>query len=125
MDVKMPSMEEMDEWEKREEETEFKHEGTLVRRLNEDCVGLERVFAERWAHEQDSNLLRDLISYGDLKLTQRDATVAATVIQWLGSNVGRSFLREVVLDYKLRMKSCAVAEVLAETRFDDPTWYKG
>ena len=28
-------------------------------------------------------------------ITQRDADVAATVIQWLGSNIGQSFLYEV------------------------------
>ncbi len=30
------------------------------------------------------------------EITQRDATVAASVIQWLGSHVGQGFLAEVL-----------------------------
>ena len=31
-------------------------------------------------------------------ITQRDALVAATVVQWIGTNVGRSFLTEAFRD---------------------------
>jgi hypothetical protein len=41
-------------------------------------------------------LLADDINYPNGEVTPRDAEVAATVIQWLGSPVGQEFLREVI-----------------------------
>lgn len=49
-------------------------------------------FAEQWREENQYGQLMYLIP----ALTPRDEQVAATVIQWLGSNVGLSFLRAVV-----------------------------
>lgn len=65
----------------------------------------ERVFAERWMFEHKrTDLLRLLFERTPINLllpyhpriilTARDRFVAATVIQWLGSNVGFSFLQE-------------------------------
>lgn len=72
----------------------------------------ERAFAERWAEENDRGagnmlelLLMGLDDRGPMavegphgriprppRLTQRDATIAATLIQWLGTNVGFEFV---------------------------------
>ena len=76
------------------------------------CRGLdgrtnpERIFLKRWRSENKSRqafnggagvleliLSEDSNDYA-ADLTQRDATVAATVIQWLGTNCGRAFLHE-------------------------------
>lgn len=52
----------------------------------------EVAFAKEWQKEQSQgNLLENLIP----NVTQRDAQVAATVIQWLGSNIGMSFMENV------------------------------
>jgi hypothetical protein len=55
----------------------------------------ELAFALQWAHENEhpgSNLLAHLIP----EHSDRDAQVAATIIQWRGSNVGMSFLVESI-----------------------------
>lgn len=76
---------------------------------------LERIFAERWLHEnnerrytggsilqclflRDSGLPWSLFSYRRprLLINRRDAMVAATVIQWLGTNVGYCFLEDCI-----------------------------
>lgn len=55
----------------------------------------EQEFSEAWAAEQGS---RDLLGYilGDgnspASYTERDAFVAARVVQWLGTPVGMAFL---------------------------------
>ena len=58
---------------------------------------LEQVLAFRWMEENSDEwcLLDDLVVCNDNKFgaTQRDAAVAATVIQWLGTAVGYSFLK--------------------------------
>lgn len=89
---------------------ELKHEGLRPER-NEHNLR-ERIFSELWA---DENKRRPGINFGATllecilddapqglynpfnppllpKLTQRDAEVAATVIQWLGTNGGECFL---------------------------------
>jgi len=64
----------------------------------------EVAFARQWAKENEydspgtqgsaGNILRTLVPGS----TQRDATVAATLIQWLGSNIGMCFLSDVIRD---------------------------
>ena len=65
----------------------------------------EKVFADKWQEENQldsctSPMLSALMNKKDKKetrfrpITQRDAEVAATVIQWLGSVVGQCFLNE-------------------------------
>lgn len=52
----------------------------------------EVAFAKAWNKENKYYSITDnLIPHA----TERDAQVAATIIQWLGSNVGMSFLRDV------------------------------
>jgi hypothetical protein len=66
----------------------------------------ERAFAKAWARENDSDLNRETLSWllgrGDRKVevSERDHVVAATVIQWLGSEVGRHFLEELGYEKK-------------------------
>lgn len=65
--------------------------GRLARAMNNPR---EVAFHKQWKKEQEEGkILSHLIG---AKLTQRDAAVSATVIQWLGSNVGMSFLEEVI-----------------------------
>jgi hypothetical protein len=74
----------------------IKHIGIFSGRLAKSQNNPREVaFYEQWKKEQeDGHTLQHLIGN---KLTQRDATVAATVIQWLGSNIGMSFLEESIL----------------------------
>lgn len=73
------------------------HKGMYPYRLQSNPK--EKVYAERWS-ELAEKYLENLL-YGPNKhnetdeLLQRDAIVAATVIQWLGSPIGQNFLVEV------------------------------
>jgi hypothetical protein len=49
----------------------------------------ERAFAEQWEIENKQSRTLDKLT---LASTDRDIEVAATIIQWLGSNVGMAFL---------------------------------
>lgn len=71
----------------------LKHQGIHFERLNPTLNNPREVaFAEQWRIEQSQgNVLHHLIGRCP---TQEEATVAATVIQWLGSNVGMSFIEE-------------------------------
>lgn len=63
----------------------FKHVGFSANRLSREPY--EAVFAAMWA-EEAPNTLGHLIP----DVTPRDAQVAATIIQWLGSQIGAEFL---------------------------------
>jgi hypothetical protein len=86
--------------------------GIHASRCEHASSALEKAFAEQWQVDNDKWKVLDLLlrsdgpqtrplsgfddrpyHFGDPP-TERDATVAATVIQWLGSNVGRCFLEE-------------------------------
>lgn len=55
----------------------------------------EVAFAKRWEYENDHRGGAEPIMQGLIPdWTPRDAEVAATLIQWLGSNVGFSFVEE-------------------------------
>lgn len=80
----------------------IKHDGLRTNRLHREP--LERIFADEWAKLNASviggNVLLDHVLAVDAnhpkgEVKQRDATVAATVIQWLGTHVGQGFLRRV------------------------------
>lgn len=76
-----------------------KHEGMHTYRFDDNPQ--ERKFAAAWKLEnKNGHVLSWLLGYGDRRVdvTDRDALVAATVIQWLGSSVGQAFLEE--LGYK-------------------------
>ena len=71
------------------------HEGLSKIRLHPAADNDREVsFAEQWK-DQNSGMCHTLL-YLIPDCTERDATVAATIIQWLGSNVGMAFLREVI-----------------------------
>ena len=91
----------------------FRHVGLAVNRLNpEACNPAEVVCAHAWQETNDvANTLAWLLNpNGDSNVTYRDRTVAATVIQWIGSPVGRSFLCESIIN-----KSPELREYLKRT----------
>lgn len=72
-----------------------REQGRLGRK---DYVNAEAIYAAAWRKEQGRhNLLAIILAApGEhaARVTQRDAKVAATVITWLGSGVGMSFVHE-------------------------------
>lgn len=80
------------------ERVEIAHVGLHARRMILPCNEHEQFFSEEWSKLQEKNKTLDgLLSPDDQPFfaSQRDATVAATVIQWLGSPVGTGFIRAV------------------------------
>jgi hypothetical protein len=83
--------------------TESIHTGYNAHRLKSNPT--ERIFAEKW--EEINTEGRDILAWilntfsptdgRQIKgvVSERDAEVAASVIQWLGSPVGQSWLQEV------------------------------
>ena len=75
----------------------MKHEGLFKHRLSREANNpREAAFAKQWHQENNEKENRRLLNNLVPIRTQRDATVAATVIQWLGSDVGMGFLRDVI-----------------------------
>ena len=83
-------------------------------RLNDSFNSREIAFAEQWAKvNSDSDnhkfFSRNLFDYLLEDNTERDQQVAATVIQWLGTNVGQAFLVDVIKkcpEMKKYLESC-------------------
>ena len=74
----------------------MRHRGLHTYRF--DSNPNEKVVAKLWDKMQaNSYTLEYLLSEDNRRvdISKRDMTVAATVIQWLGSPVGQSFLDEV------------------------------
>ena len=70
-----------------------------------DREALERRFAKAWQamNDKDRSTLAYLLSHDQhfpAEPSERDWLVANTVIQWLGSSVGRSFLEDVLSKHK-------------------------
>lgn len=82
------------------------HTGLHARRLADTGPSSmrEKAFAEQWQKEQEDDLLAYLLGSDNHpgNVSERDAQVAATVIQWLGSNVGQNFLDKVSLAVALQ-----------------------
>ena len=81
--------------------TRLKHEGLWKDRTKRDAGNpAEATAAKAWKDQNDvcETLLWLLDPDGKSPPTQRDATVAATVIQWIASPVGRSFLCEDLIN---------------------------
>lgn len=78
----------------------MEHIGKSVHRLKSNP--LEKIYAEEWAEENSKArgildyLLAEDPNYPAGEVTERDAMVAATVIQWLGSPVGQGFVDKVM-----------------------------
>ncbi len=77
----------------------LKHQGLSANRLNDDNPR-EVAFSHLWQKENDLHHLLEYLLSEDpnrrCQLNQRDVVVAATTIQWLGSNCGMAFLRDVI-----------------------------
>lgn len=87
-------------------------------------VNMEKAFADAWEHENTpcrgidygygilQNLFCDRGLFGRVKLThrisRRERMIAATVIQWLGSNCGRCWLASVL--HKAGYRLCRIGE---------------
>lgn len=77
------------------------HKGRATYRFKDNP--LEKRFADEWS-KQNSRTWDGTLGYlmGDGnrpgQIDGRDALVAATVVQWLGSHVGQCFLAEVLSD---------------------------
>ena len=72
------------------------HEGAHLYRLKHNPM--EQLFHDEWKHRNDlGHALEYLMGDGNDRaaISARDEKVAATVMQWLGSPVGQSFLEEV------------------------------
>lgn len=82
----------------------IKHESSATHRLKSKTLSgmRERSFARLWESENNPPVYLNsgigVLAHLVPDMTQRDATVAATVIQWLGTNCGQAFLREVERD---------------------------
>ena len=75
----------------------LEHIGFESQRVIFPSGDLERIFAFSWMERNKDEwcILDRLLSTDEdpRGATQRDATVAATVVQWLGTNVGFGFVR--------------------------------
>lgn len=75
----------------------MKHKGMHTYRLKGEP--LEAAYADAWQRMNDVGHVLDYMLSTDNKRvcpSDRDVLVAATVIQWLGSPVGSSFVRDVL-----------------------------
>jgi hypothetical protein len=75
------------------------HKGLHTHRLSKNP--LEKKFADEWNQMNEQSYVLEYIlakesNHPRGEMTDRDAEVAATVIQWLGSNVGQCFLNTVL-----------------------------
>lgn len=74
---------------------------------------LEKKFAEAWEVQNSGGYQKGTLDYLLAKdpnrpngeVTERDRVIAATVIQWLGSPVGQSFVTEVLDGYRREIKN--------------------
>ncbi len=106
---------------------DIKHVGNCPERRN-IWNPAEKVYAERWEKENIRvpglnggrgylELLLNECPYTDhglyrpvSEITQRDAYVAATVIQWLGTNIGRCLIEECKRKAKEIEPECRIAQ---------------
>lgn len=100
----------------------FMHQGFMHKRTKNSIR--EKIFYEAWMNENRTFARRRSINFGMTTLesvtrisnnkkrdiyeltvlTDRDYKIAATVIQWLGTNCGQSFLDEVQREIKKQTK---------------------
>jgi hypothetical protein len=97
----------------------IKHEGLHRRRFAGNPV--EKLFAAEWEkqnklHHTLAYLLhgQERLRHGDLD--PREAEIAATVIQWLGSPVGMCFLRDVVQQSEVLKQNLAMEYPQVDSR---------
>lgn len=83
------------------------HRGNRTHRFKQNP--LEKVFSDKWEEANDKpnngpGILAWSMGDGQFAgdISQRDATVAASIIQWLGSPVGQRFLLETLASPKAK-----------------------
>lgn len=92
----------------------MKHEGKSTHRLSSNPR--EKAYHDAWIEENTKSMATPLLAYllGDGnnpgEVSKRDALVAATVIQWIGSPVGQHFL-EKVQSQPVNEDECAIYPV--------------
>lgn len=71
------------------------HKGIHLHRFKDNPE--EERFAEAWENFAKHGNLEYLLGKGDKRaiISDRDSTVSATVVQWLGSPVGQGFLESL------------------------------
>jgi len=74
------------------------HRGFFRDRLRAKSGDLEKAFADNWEKDcREHYVLENILNHkGSPETTQRDAIIAATVIQWLGTNVGFGFIMKSI-----------------------------
>ena len=81
--------------------------GCKAYRLEDKSNKLEIAFAEAWDEESNSSpdffgrLVAAKPNGFDYETTDRDEEVAATIIQWLGSDAGQGFINRVMLKTRI------------------------
>ncbi len=83
----------------------MKHTGIHIYRTADNPA--EMVFSDQWLMQngRDSNFLEQILRKNPHEfegISERDASVAATIIQWLGSPVGECFLNNCVEEIELK-----------------------
>ena len=81
----------------------MKNKGLHVSRLLSDENKLEVIFAKEWEKANESfsssSILLDHMLSQDTdyphRVTEREQQVAATIMQWLGTEIGQGFLKDV------------------------------
>lgn len=100
---------------------EYPHRGYLYHRVEWDA--LERAFAQDW---ESANIVRpclqEILDPALGHVTRRDRYVAATVIQWLGTNVGYAFLFQALHKggYYLHTQNTPFGGLVGTQSTDDP-----
>lgn len=98
-----------------------KHEGKSTHRLNTNPM--EKAYHDEWLEsnsgDSDAHQLEWMLGDGEKRgeVSGRDALVAATVIQWLGSPVGQRFLE------KTQERAAANEYVLVAADMIKPAYY--
>jgi hypothetical protein len=77
-------------------EVDYGVEGYASNRLNNEKNELERAFAKAWKEEQSSEQGKPLLPLLVPGCSTEQAKAAATVVQWLGTEVGQFFLEKVM-----------------------------
>lgn len=79
-----------------------KFKGVNFNRTNRNKNLLEKIYVNEWQKANaclPETLLSCLTNNNDSSLSDRDWLVASTIIQWLGSDVGKFFIENVLEKY--------------------------
>ena len=98
----------------------MKHIGRSIHRFKDNP--LEKIYADLWQEYCTRGrtldyLLAEKINHPNSEVTERDAEVAATVVQWLGSHVGQSFVREALKKFGYEVRKEDVKSRSSKKRY--------